>query len=141
MEGIRGDLTHHLQRQLDHVEVHGLPKQSGAQSQRGQNAEGRDGCMPRARTCGRAGCDGVDEVAGEHRREHVRHGGEHDKRRNDDNAPRLLSPVPEGEAEDILERLPAKVEFFSGHLRQPVRAWRTGVPVRSEMDRQSKRAA
>jgi len=123
---VGGDLAHHLERQLDDVEVHALAQQGRTEPERGEHAERGDGRVPCAAARSRTRRNGVDEVAGEHGREHVGYCGEHDERHNHDDAPRLLRPVMEGETEDVLEGLSAKVEFFSGHLRQPARLARRG---------------
>ena len=69
---------------------------------------------------GRTARDGVDELAGIERSQHVGERRHEDEGNNRGNAPRLVAPVTSGEAQDIPEGLTAKIELQTSHDFDPV---------------------
>ncbi len=121
MKCVRGNFTHHLQRQHDDVHERELAQQRAGQSEEGQRGERGRGRAPCQLLAGRAGSECVHEPPCVERRQDV--GQCRQQREQDDghDAPRLLAPMSNGETENVLERTSAEVDFFCvSHLPQPV---------------------
>ncbi|MNS07818.1 hypothetical protein D3C72_392690 [compost metagenome] len=115
VEGVGHDPVHHLQGERDDVLEHRLAQQRAAHAQRHQQPEGRDGGVPGQRVAARARRHGVNQAAGIHRRQDIGHGRQQGQQHDDQGAPGLQDPMLEGKAQDVLEGLSSKVDFFSSH--------------------------
>ncbi|MNT42690.1 hypothetical protein D3C72_1791200 [compost metagenome] len=116
----RGDVGHHLERQVDHAHEGEMPENDGAERQRRHRPERRKGRVPGHLVGGGTGHDRIDQPTGVERRQDIGERRKQDGAQDEGKAKRLALPMNPGEAENAAERTAAQGETSKSHNDCPM---------------------
>lgn len=133
MEGVGGDIRHHLQRQFDDGHEGEVAQHDTGKRQRHQHGKGRHRRIPRDLVGGSTAGNGIDQPAGIERRQHVGQGRQQERGHDERKPPWLAPPMTEREAKDDAKSARAQIYLKTSH--DVIRAQASPVLVRSKIEK------